>query len=119
MLALLDTNIIIHRETASIQRQDIGILYRWLEKSGYTKTIHPITIWEIKKNPNQSTVQSFLAKMQSYEQIRNESPEAKEIEQLKEKYDHNDNDRLDSTLLNEVFVGRVDIFITEDKKIHR
>ena len=34
-------------------------------------------------------------------------------------FDTIDNDRIDSVLLNEVYVERVDILITEDRKIHR
>ena len=29
MKALLDTNIIIHREASKVINQDIGVLYRW------------------------------------------------------------------------------------------
>ena len=51
MKALLDTNIIIHREANRIVSQDIGILYRWLDRGKYTKCIHSATIEEVKKNP--------------------------------------------------------------------
>ena len=47
MKALLDTNIIIHREANKIVSQDIGILYRWLDRGKYTKCIHSATIEEI------------------------------------------------------------------------
>lgn len=33
MRALLDTNIIIHREASKTVNQDIGTLFKWLEKS--------------------------------------------------------------------------------------
>ena len=49
MKALLDTNIIIHREANKVVSQDIGILYRWLDRVHYTKCIHSSTIDEIKK----------------------------------------------------------------------
>ena len=39
MKALLDTNIIIHREANKVVSQDIGILYRWLDRGNYTKCI--------------------------------------------------------------------------------
>ena len=55
MKALLDTNIIIHREANKIVSQDIGILYRWLDRGQYTKCIHSATIEEVKKNPNKET----------------------------------------------------------------
>ena len=36
MKALLDTNIIIHREAGKVTNQDIGILFKWLDKVKYT-----------------------------------------------------------------------------------
>ena len=119
MKALLDTNIIIHREANKVVSQDIGILYRWLDRGKYTKCVHSVTIEEIKKNPNQGTVSAFMAKIQSYEIINIPSPLQYEVLQVSERMDVNDNDRNDTTLLNEVYIGRVDILITEDKKIHK
>lgn len=119
MKALLDTNIIIHREANRIISQDIGLLYRWLERGQYTKCIHSITIEKINKNSNNETVKTSLVKMDNYEVIEIPSPLQQEVNMVSDKLDITDNDRNDSLLLNEVFVGRVDIMITEDKKIHR
>ena len=118
MKALLDTNIIIHREAGKVVIQDIGILFRWLDRAKYTKCIHPVTIEEIKRNPNKDTVKTFLTKIDSYEQIKIPSPLRGEVKKVSDKIDANANDFNDTLLLNEVFVGRVDILITEDKKIH-
>jgi hypothetical protein len=52
MKVLLDTNIIIHRETSNVINNDIGILFRWLDKLGYIKCVHPITIWSVAKSNN-------------------------------------------------------------------
>lgn len=119
MKALLDTNIIIHREANKIVSQDIGILYRWLDRGQYTKCIHSATIAEVKKNPNKETVDLFLVKLESYEVIEIPSPLQDEVKTVSEQFDTTDNDKVDTVLLNEVFVGRVDILITEDKKIHK
>lgn len=119
MKALLDTNIIIHREANKIVSQDIGILYRWLDRGLYTKCIHSATIEEVKKNPCKETVDLFLVKLESYEIIEIPSPLQDEVKTMSIQFDTSDNDKIDTVLLNEVFVGRVDILITEDKKIHR
>jgi len=118
MKALLDTNIIIHREAGRVVMQDIGILFRWLDRAKYSKCIHPVTISEIQKNPNKTTVQAFMTKLDSYEQILIPTPLQVEVKAISDELDINENDRNDSILLNEVFTGRVDIMITEDKKIH-
>ena len=56
MKALLDTNIIIHREASKVINQDIGILYRWLERGKYTKCIHSLTIKEIENHKDKQIV---------------------------------------------------------------
>jgi len=119
MKALLDTNIIIHREASKIINQDVGILYRWLDRVKYTKCVHSLTITEIEKYKNQQTIEAFQIKLDSYEQIEIPSPLQAEVIAVSEKLDVNENDKNDTQLLNEVFVGRVDILLTEDKKIHK
>ena len=83
MKALLDTNIIIHREANRIVSQDIGILYRWLDRGRYTKCIHSATIDEVKKNPNKETVDLFLVKLESYEVIKIPSPLQNEVKTVR------------------------------------
>ena len=39
MKALLDTNIIIHRESPHVKNLSIGILFSWLDKVRYEKCI--------------------------------------------------------------------------------
>ncbi len=118
MKALLDTNIIIHREAATVISQDIGLLYRWLDRGRYSKYVHSASIEEIKKNPNSSTVSSFLIKLQSYEVIEIPSPMQEAVAALSQELDKTNNDRVDSILVNEVCVGRVDVLISEDKGVH-
>jgi rRNA-processing protein FCF1 len=119
MKALLDTNIIIHREASRVINQDVGILYRWLERAKYTKCIHSLSVSEIEKYKDKQTVETFQIKLDSYERIDIPSPLQPELKSVSEKIDVNENDIIDTHLLNEVFVGRVDILITEDKKIRR
>jgi len=116
--ALLDTNIIIHREAGKVTNQDIGILFKWLDKAKYQKCIHPVTLYEINKNPNAATVSTFNIKMDSYEQLLTVAPMSPFVMSVSTKYDKNENDKNDSILLNEVYNYRVDILISEDKKIH-
>jgi predicted nucleic acid-binding protein len=116
--ALLDTNIIIHREAAHVVNPDIGILFNWLDKGKYTKCVHPITIDEINKNINKETLAAFTAKLKSYEILKTIAPLAAETLAVTGKIDKTDNDKNDTVLLNEALCGRVDLLITEDKKIH-
>ncbi|GAH65130.1 unnamed protein product [marine sediment metagenome] len=46
MRILLDTNIVIHREAATVVNEDIGILFKWLDNLHHIKCIHPMTVEE-------------------------------------------------------------------------
>ncbi|MBK7764445.1 MAG: hypothetical protein IPI46_14080 [Bacteroidetes bacterium] len=118
MKVLLDTNIIIHRETPKIVNADIGILFNWLDKLNYKKYIHPLTVEELNRNKDQKTVETFNIKIQSYNQIVNLAPEGELIKHVSLQVDITENDKNDTKLLNEVLCDRVEILISEDKKIH-
>ncbi len=118
MKALLDTNIVIHREASRTVNRDIGILFYWLDKVKYTKCVHPITVEEIKKNSNKETGDTLTVKLESYQTIKTVASLADKVKVVCIGIDTTPNDTNDTALLNEVFCDRVDIFITEDKKIH-
>jgi len=115
MKALLDTNVVIHREAYKASNLSIGQLYRWLDELKYIKCIHPITVAEINRHGNDETVRSMGIKMESYTQLKTIAPINHRIQNI---IDNDENDKNDSRLLNELMEGRVDIFITEDKKIY-
>lgn len=118
MKILLDTNIIIHREASKLTRKDIGVLFLWLDKLKYEKLIHPVTVQELEKLKNSTTAETMAAKIASYLLIRNPSPLDPALDALSKKMDSNENDRNDTLILNEVVNERVELLITEDKKIH-
>lgn len=118
MKALLDTNIIIHRENYKVIHDDIGVLFGWLDKLKYDKCVHPVTVQEISKFADKTVVFSFNRKLESYCLLKTTSAICTEVETVTSKIDRTENDRNDTILLNEVFCGRVDLLITEDKLIH-
>lgn len=117
MRALLDTNILIHREAATVVRQDIGRLFFWLDRLGYEKYIHPLSQREIQKHRDARVRKSFEAKLQSYEILKTLAPIAPEVQQLSA-HDITENDKNDTLLINELHAGRVDVVISEDKGVH-
>lgn len=119
MKALLDTNIIIHREASKVINQDIGTLFKWLDKAKFIKCVHQITIDELNKNSNLEIRNTFNAKIRSYDILKMIAPLKDEVKAVSNKIDVTENDKNDSLLLNEVYSDRVDIFISEDKKIHK
>ncbi len=59
MKALLDTNIVIHRETSIPLHKGIGHLFRWIDNLNYMKCIHQVTVDEINKLKNEEKLRIF------------------------------------------------------------
>lgn len=117
MRALLDTNIIIHRENKIVSNYSIGHLFRWLDKLGYTKLIHPYSIAEIKKYRDTEVQNAYAIKLDAYEVIKTICEPDKEVLELISKNDKTENDTIDNFLIFEVYAARVDILITEDRRL--
>ncbi|MCM8833670.1 MAG: hypothetical protein NC816_07130 [Candidatus Omnitrophica bacterium] len=115
---LLDTNIIIHRETEKVINPDIGKLFNWLDKINAKKFIHPVSVEEINKLKNKDKKQTFKIKLGAYDPLITKNEFKAKVKEISAKYDISENDKNDTLLINEVFIGTVDILITEDKKIH-
>jgi predicted nucleic acid-binding protein len=119
MKLLLDTNIILHREGKDPINPNIGKLFLWIDRLGYEKCVHRVTINEITKIQDSKVREAFLLKLESYRRLRTVAPLHQDVETISKKYDTTENDRNDTALLNEVFTSRVDLLLTEDKKIHQ
>jgi len=114
---LLDTNIIIHREAATVVDEDIGILFKWLDNLHHVKCIHPATIEEIEKHEDPRVLKSFKVKLASYNVLKTTAPILDEVHRIMAPLDKNQNDINDTLLINELYCGRVDSLITEDKRL--
>ena len=66
MRVLLDTNILIHREAATVVREDIGRLFFWLDKLKSEKCVHPASLEEIKKHGDFQVRKTFRRKLEAY-----------------------------------------------------
>jgi predicted nucleic acid-binding protein len=117
MRVLLDTNVLIHREAATVVRRDIGKLFFWLDKLKYEKCIHPLSLQEIEKHQDPRVRRSFQAKLQSYHVLKTTAPLAPEVQQVAAN-DHSANDRNDTILVNELYANRVHLIISEDRGLH-
>ena len=117
MRVLLDTNIVIHRENNIVSNYSIGHLFRWLDKLRYKKIIHPYTIDEINKLQDPLRKEVLAVKLNSYEVIRTVKQPSIDFLSKLSCYKITANDEVDNTLLFESYIGRVDILITEDRKM--
>jgi len=119
MRVLLDTNILIHRETGFPISEDIGRLFYWLDKTKAEKITHPKSIWEIEQYSNEKVKKAFSIKLENYVLLKTDIPLGDVVKKEIVPHDNSVNDEIDTILLNEVFQGRVDLLITEDRGIHR
>jgi predicted nucleic acid-binding protein len=119
MRALLDTNIVIHRETSRILNENIGTLFRWLDEMQYIKNVHPITVDELRRHTDPEVVRTMGVKLDSYQVLKTVASLHENVEKTSNEIDTTGNDKNDTLLLNEVYCSRVDLLITEDKKIHQ
>ncbi|MFH0888894.1 MAG: PIN domain-containing protein [Planctomycetota bacterium] len=117
MKILLDTNIIIHREAYTVINKDIGVLFKWLDNLHHTKCVHPVTIEEINRYKDPKTLQLLNIKLDNYNTLQTEAPLSPLAEKISKEMDRDDNDINDTKLLNELLNNRIDILITEDRKI--
>ncbi|MCK5017748.1 MAG: hypothetical protein KAS32_11855, partial [Candidatus Peribacteraceae bacterium] len=117
MRVLLDTNILIHRETATVVRDDIGDLFRWLDRIQAEKCIHPHSVKEIRGHHDKILVHSFEAKLRSYHELRTSPTDSSELLPIRQS-DRTSNDTIDTDIVREVLAERVDMLLTEDRGIH-
>jgi len=114
---LLDTNIVIHREASTVVNEDIGVLFRWLDNLHHVKCIHSITVEEIEKHQDPKVRKSLEVKLANYNVLKTKAPMSDAVRTLMEPLDKNQNDLNDTIIINELYCGRVDALITEDKKL--
>lgn len=118
MKVLLDTNIVIDREATAVFNKEIGSLFAWLDRLHYEKCIHPLTLEEIERHKDKKVITTFKIKLDNYVLLKTEAPLAPSVSILRQDMDTSANDFNDTRLVNELVNHRVDILITEDKRIH-
>ena len=117
MRALLDTNVIIHRENTKATSFTIGKLFYWLDKLHYEKLIHPYSIDELRKYRNPQMQSLYDAKIDAYTDMRCIAPQTAEFTALLSDTPKTANDQIDNQLLCELYCKRADILITEDRRM--
>ena len=119
MKILLDTNIVVYRESDNSAMDGIGELFRIAENNGRVqKYINPIIKEEILQNIHDDKRKILLDRLNSYNMLEN--PSKKICDEIKNRFaeiDKSTNDLNDNLILTDVYLGRVDLLVTEDKKI--
>lgn len=120
MTVLLDTNILISRENPSSPNLAASKLLFAIDKFGYKKMIHPASLEELDKYADEKQKKILFSKLESYHHIQSRPQLSEEfLEQLSSFDDSNINSAIDNELLFQVYDGRVNYLITEDKVIYK
>lgn len=113
---LLDTNVIIERESANNAQSEVALTYKWIEKIGGHKFIHPLTKDELIKHSDKLVVRNMLTKLKSYD-VLIASSEENDIFKNVCGVVNDENTKIDNQILLQVYNGTVDYLITSDRGI--
>ena len=118
---LLDTNIIVYRESDNVYKDNIGTLYNIIDNSqDMVKFIHPIIREEILQNIYDEKRKILLERLKSYNMLEKTSRKISDnILRVTATMNKDKNDHIDDIILNEIYNGNADLLITEDKKMKR
>ena len=116
---LVDTNIIIHRESQDAVLPLVGKLYSWLDRMSGRKLYHPLSLDEIGKYKVKEVVNSFANKLNAYEKLVPILKGDSFFDTVIPSDGEDENSRIDDALLLQVYGGRVDFLLTDDKGLLR
>lgn len=112
---LLDTNIVIHRESYSNVTFEVSRLYKWLDELKCRKLIHPDTIEEIKRYNDPTIVAAMSTKLASYAVLVDDGVFDQSFIDAMGDFKQDQNGLTDNKLLFQVYHGAADLLITDDK----
>lgn len=119
MKILIDTNIIIQLEDAKEVGHQFSDLQRTCQEHGMDIFVHSASIDDIKRDKDETRRKVTLSKVKKFRQLEKVlSPADDELARLYGKLTK-PNDICDAKMLHAVAIGVVDIFVTEDDKLHR
>lgn len=114
---LLDTNIVIHRESSNNIASDVIQLYKSLDKLKSNKYVLEDIKDEIKKHKDKAVVSNMLSKLEAYSFLDSPSNNDKRFNDVVSRYSSDENSMIDNKYLYQVYKGRVDFLITDDRGI--
>lgn len=116
---LLDTNVIVQRESVSNCCTEINLVYQSIDKLKGTKLYHPISREELDGYRDEKIKASMITKLNSYEEL-NDSPIVDDYyKKIVTPLGTDKNSDNDNKILYQVHSGKVDFLITEDRGILR
>ena len=114
---LLDTNIVIHRESSNNIAYEVMQLYKLIDNLKINKYLHEDIKDELSKHNDKSIKEVMLSKINAYNILPSLNVDDQLFLDIVSKYRKDDNGEIDNKFLYQVFKGKVDYFITEDKTL--
>ena len=114
---LLDTNIVIHRESSNNVAYEVMQLYKLIDKLKINKFLHEDIKQELSKYKDQKVKEAMLSKLEAYNILPSLPVRDQSFINIVSKYGKNDNSDIDNKFLYQIFKGKVDYFVTEDKTL--
>lgn len=112
---LLDTNIIIQRESHNNASFEVAEMYKWFDKLNISKVIDEVEIAEIEKYKDDDIVKNMLTKLTSYNKISPDTKEDDFFTEIADLHKKDENGLIDNHLLLQVYNQKVDLLITDDR----
>jgi len=114
---LLDTNIIVERESSNNYSKEVSLLFSWFDRLNCVKMIHPRTREELSNYKDENIKKMMLSKLNSYIEIVPNLEKNESFDEVCQNYSQDSNSLIDNEILLQVYNGRVDYLVTEDKLI--
>ncbi len=115
---LLDTNIIVKRESSNNVSFEVTNLFNWFDKEGIIKYIHPLTKDELSSHKDERVRQAMITKTCAYSELSLLPSETDaHFDFIIAKYPQDKNGLIDNALLKEVYNDNVGILVTDDNLI--
>lgn len=114
---LLDTNIVIHRESSDNIAYEVIQLYKLIDNLNICKYLHEDIREELSRYKAQKVKGVMLSKIEAYNILPSLKINDSFFEKVVSKYGDDDNSKADNKFLYQVYKGEVDYFITDDKTL--
>lgn len=117
MDVLVDTNILIHRESDNVVLNPLRDLERGLREAGHRILAHPASVREIYQDPDDERRESAESRVGAYSRSEFPPKTGSGDSEFRKAVSpaSNPNDEVDNQLLYTVFEGSVDFLITQTR----
>jgi len=117
---IVDTHILVYREFDGYAPAEYLDLIKCINKTRVPILLHPLSLLDIEKDANLKNKGIILSKVRNYTQLKS-PPDANDDEEFQNIIETSTafRDSVDNQLLYCVYKNVADVFITDDREIHR